>query len=79
MKLQAEISQRIRLSLQHQSVRRDIWFSFRLEWMLHITVNISSWDISDKDLHEEIKRSEISLEEIIFLLSKKTASELVSS
>lgn len=70
-KLQVEISQRIRWSLQHQSVCKGIWFSFHLEWKLHVTVSISSWDISDKDLHGEIKGSEIYLKEIIFLLNRK--------
>jgi len=79
MKLRAEISQRIRWSLQHPSVCEDIWFSFHLEWTLHVTVNLSSWDISDKDLCEEIKRSEIYLEESVFPLKKKTGAELVSS
>lgn len=41
--------------------------------------NISSQDVSDTDLHEEIKRSELSSEETIFLLSKKTGAELLSS
>lgn len=79
LKLRAEISQRIRWSLRRRSLCEDIWFPFHLEGTLHVTVNISSWDVSDKDLQEEIKRSEISLEEMIFLLNKKTGAELVSS
>ena len=75
-KLRAEISQRIRWSLRHQSVCEDIWFSFHLEWTLHVIVNISSWGT---DLHEGIKRYKISLEEIVFPLKKKTGVELVSS
>lgn len=35
--------------------------------------------LTDKDLPEEIKRSEISLEEIVLLSDKKTGAEHMSS
>lgn len=79
MELQAEISQRIRWSVQHQPVCEDIWVFCHLAWMLHVTGNSSSWDVSDKDLHEEMQRSDISLTEIRFLLNKRKRVELQSS
>lgn len=79
MKLQAELSKRVRWSLQHQSICRGTWFSCHLKWTPRVTVNISLQCFSDKDLHEEIKSYKISLEEIAFPLKKKTGVELVSS
>lgn len=35
-----------------------------------VTVYFNSWNIYDKDLHEEIKRFKIPSKEIMFLLNK---------
>lgn len=44
-----------------------------------VGISVPGTLLTDKDLPEEIKRSGISLEEIVLLLNKKTGAECISS